>query len=186
MVIIDNFLESFDELRSYADTAVFSDVVNPVDGVAYPLICADIPEGVKAEVIARLEDLKGSPLEGVTLFMRRSPRGVPVPHAAHSDQSMGRYSLMLYLNRVEDCQGGTSFLSHRASGISYAPEFHGFVDLINIDQNNHDAWGVREMADMAPNRAVIFDASRIHRAEPVGGFGDTPGNSRLVLTCFFS
>ena len=186
MLIIDDFLESFEALREYADTAVFSDVVNPVDGVVYPLICSEIPEGIRAEILAKLEDFKGAPIESPTIFMRRSPAGVPVPHAVHSDMSMGSHSLMVYLNREEDCRGGTSFLSHKATGIGYNPDRPDFAYIVAADQNNHDAWMIRDMIDMKPNRAAIFDASRLHRAEPSGGFGTTPRDMRVVLTCFFS
>jgi hypothetical protein len=81
--------------------------------------------------------------------------------------------------------GGTSFLSHRSLGIAYHPELPEAVAVVEADQNNAPAWKVREVAAMKPNRAVIFDAARLHRAEPVGGFGDTPENTRVVLTCFF-
>lgn len=185
MLIIDDFLDRFSELREYADTAVFEDVVNPIDGVVYPLICADIPDRIKAEIFAKLEDFKGSPIESPTIFMRRSPAGVPVPHAVHSDMSMGTHSLMLYLNRPAHCQGGTSFLSHKATGIGYNPEHPAFADIVVSDQNNYDAWTIRDMIAMKPNRAAIFDASRLHRAEPSGGFGTTPRDMRVVLTCFF-
>lgn len=186
MLILDDFLESYDALREYADTAVFSNITNPVDGVVYPLICADIPDGIKAEIFAKLEAFKGAPIKSPTLFMRRSPVGVAVPHAVHSDMSMGAHSLMLYLNRAEHCQGGTSFLSHKATGIGYNPERQAFAAIVVEDQNNYDAWTIRDMVAMKPNRAAIFDASRLHRAEPSGGFGTTPRDMRVVLTCFFS
>lgn len=185
MLVIDHFLPEFEELQAYAKSAVFTDVVNQADGVTYPLICADIPDHLKLSIfcmIAKHFDAPTSP----TVFMRRSPSGVPCPHQVHSDASMGRHSLMLYLNDEEHCEGGTSFLSHRVTGIAYNPAMSMFADLVVDDQNTAEAWDVREMVEMHPNRAVIFDAARLHRAEPVGGFGDAPGNTRVVLTCFFS
>lgn len=184
MIVIDDFLLEFDELQTYARTAEFTDVVNDFDGVTYPLICAEIPNHLKLAVfcaIAKHFDAPDSP----TIFMRRSPAGVACPHQVHSDASMGRYSLMLYLNDEEDCEGGTSFLSHRATGIAYNPETIEATATVVADQNTPSAWAVRSMVDMKPNRAVIFDADRLHRAEPVGGFGDTPESTRVVLTCFF-
>ena len=50
------------------------------------------------------------------MFMRMSPEGVHVPHAAHHDGSMGNYRMMLYLNREPDCQGGTELLSYLTTG----------------------------------------------------------------------
>lgn len=184
MIVIDDFLPEFEELQSYAKTATFADVVNEVDGVTYPLICDEIPNHLRLAVlcaIAKHFDLPESP----AMFMRRSPEGTHCPHQVHSDASMGTHSLMLYLNDEEDCEGGTSFLSHRATGIAYNPESQEATAIIVNDQNNPVAWRIRETVPMQPNRAVIFDADRLHRAEPVGGFGDTPDNTRVVLTCFF-
>lgn len=185
MIVIDHFLPEFDELQKHAQTAKFTNVVNDFDGVTYPLICADIPNHLKLSILCLIAKHASAPISP-TIFIRRSPAGVPCPHQAHSDRSMGRFSLMLYLNAEKDCEGGTSFLSHRATGIAYNPEHPDATAVVVADQNNPDAWDIRGMAEMRPNRAVIFDAARFHRAEPVGGFGDTPENTRVVLTCFFS
>lgn len=183
MLVVDDFLPEFAELQSYARSAVFTDAVNEADGVTYPLICADIPENIRLSILREIARGGFTP-ESPVMFMRRSPAGVHCPHQVHSDASMGTHSLMLYLNEL-DCDGGTSFLSHRLTGIAYNPELPEAAEVIVADQNNPDAWVVREMVEMIPNRAVIFDAARLHRAEPVGGFGDTPENTRVVLTCFF-
>lgn len=183
MVVIDDFLPEFEELQKYAQSATFTDVVNEADGVTYPLICADIPDHIRRSILQEISRGGYTP-EYPVMFMRRSPAGVPCPHQVHSDAIMGTHSLMLYLNEF-GCDGGTSFLSHRLTGIAYNPELPEVVEIIVADQNRPDAWVVREMVNMIPNRAVIFDASRLHRAEPVGGFGSTPENTRIVLTCFF-
>lgn len=184
MIVIDNFLPEFDELQRYARSAEFTDVVNDFDGVTYPLICAEIPGHLRDGVLRELAKLHPE-LEAPVMFMRRSPKGIPCPHQVHSDASMGTHSLMLYLNAREHCQGGTSFLSHSLSGIAYNPADPLFVGVVVDDQNRPEAWNICDVAEMRPNRAVIFPADRLHRAEPVGGFGDTPDNSRVVLTCFF-
>lgn len=184
MIVVDDFLPEFKELQEYAKTAMFTDIVNEADGVTYPLICAEIPRHLVISVLGHIAKHFAIPKDPV-MFMRRSPSGIACPHQVHSDASMGTHSLMLYLNSEEDCRGGTSFLSHRVTGIAYNPAMSMFADLVVDDQNFSEAWDVRDMAEMRPNRAVIFDASRLHRAEPVGGFGDTPENTRVVLTCFF-
>ncbi len=184
MIVIDDFLPEFEELQSYAMTAEFADVVNDFDGVTYPLVCAEIPNHLRVAIIFAVAKHFAFPTDYV-MFMRRSPAGVPCPHQVHSDASMGTHSLMLYLNAEEDCEGGTSFLSHRLTGIAYNPELPEAVEIVQADQNRPDAWQVRDMVEMYPNRAVIFKADALHRAEPVGGFGDTPENTRVVLTCFF-
>lgn len=166
--------------------AVFSDVVNPVDGVVYPRICSAIPADITAEIYAKLEAFKGSPIKNPTLFMRMSPEGVHCPHKVHSDASMGTHSLMLYLNEPSTLGAGTSFVGHIDTGIGYAPALEDFAQIITAAQNDDAAWAIHDFAHMKANRAVIFKADRLHRAEPVGGFGSTNQDARLVLTCFFS
>lgn len=186
MMITDDFLSTYDELREFCDTAVFQDEINPADGVTYPHICRRIPEHIEQEIYQLLTEIKGSPIVRPTLFLRLSPAGVHCPHEVHSDASMGSFSLMLYLNRQEDCIGGTSIVSHLDTGIGYNPAREDFSSIVVLDQNKRDAWMVRHMVEMRPNRAFIFDASTLHRAEPPGGFGTGQDTARLVLTCFFS
>ncbi len=179
-MIINNFIKSFAELEIAARENDFIDEVNPVDGVIYPLICADIPESVRSEIEENLKALNGGKVDINIMFMRRSPEGVSCPHKVHSDISMGKYSLMLYING-----GHTSLVRHNKTGIAFSPEDDSYLDIIHKDQNNDDAWSVTEIMGGEPNVAAIFDSSRLHRAEPVGGFGSGV-DSRVVLTCFFS
>ncbi len=181
MLIIDDFLSSYQVLKQHSLSCCFSDITNPVDGVVYPFINVDIPEIAKAEINKKLCELFGSVNINAS-FLRMSPEGVRVPHMAHTDISMGRYSLMLYLN---DADGGTGILCHKKTGISYTPEDQYFVDIVTQDQNNPEAWNVVDMARMKQNRAAIFDANRYHCALPFGGFGSNQSNSRIVMTVFF-
>lgn len=179
---IDDFLSSFGDLKAFEAGAIFDDVPNPYDGVVYPLICQDIPRPIMDEIKANLAEYLGREPSVSASFLRRSPEGVPVPHIAHTDKSMGDYSLMLYLS---DGEGGTAFLRHAESGMMYQPEAQEFVDMAVRDQNNLDAWRVASQTPMKANRACIFDAGLFHCAMPIGGFGE--GNSaRTVLTVFFS
>jgi len=182
MMIIDGFLTTYDELKAYSKSADFSTIVNPVDGVNYPHICADIPDAIRAELLGKLTEFLGKEPENVTMFMRQSPEGCHVPHIAHTDNSMGLYSFMLYMN---DAEGGTAFIRHRETGIMYAPESQDMVDFIVSDQNSPEKWALVDMAHMKENRAVIFDAGKFHCAMPIGGFGEGV-EARTVLTCFFS
>lgn len=181
--IFDNFIESYPELKAYSLTADYSGVENPVDKVVYPYICAEIPEAVKSEVLEKLTGILGREPEKVTMFLRQSPKGVHVPHIAHNDLSMGRYSLMLYLNDNPD--GGTAIIRHKQTGICYAPESDLFIGILKEHQNQVDKWSIIESSVMAENRAAIFDAGLMHCALPIGGFGEGE-SSRVVLTAFFS
>lgn len=187
MRIHDNFLEpdEYRALRDFAVRAQYDDVVNPVDNVVYPRVCSDIPGLVESIIFHHLSRVIGRFPTNPVLFLRMSPEGVHCPHQVHHDGSMGSWSLMLYLNEPGDCRGGTAFVGHVATGMGYAPAMPEFVAVLEAEQNNPTAWAIHDLAPMAPNRAVIFKADRLHRAEPVGGFGSTPEDSRLVLTCFF-
>lgn len=183
MIIIDGFLKSYDLLKDHIRDASFSDVVNPVDGAHYPFICLSLPDVVRAELEQRIKELIGRDPVSATVFLRKSPKDVHVPHIAHTDNSMGDLSLMLYCNEYEG--GGTAMLRHRETGICYAPESPGYVEKMQQDQNSPDKWAVVDMVNMKENRAVIFDAGKFHCAMPIGGFGEG-AESRVVLTAFFS
>ena len=115
-MIVDDFLEDFDSVRKVCDGLNYSGVTSPVDGVFYPGISLEIPQAVKAEVVEKLEKLTGN-VGNLWLFLRLSVKGVDVPHQAHNDASMGRYGMILYLNRPEHCFGGTSLVRHKTEGM---------------------------------------------------------------------
>ena len=52
MVHYDNFLESYDELREFADNATYDGITNPIDGVVYPGICLELPERPEIEFLS--------------------------------------------------------------------------------------------------------------------------------------
>ena len=183
-MIVDNFLTTFGQLKEKSISGEFKDEVNDVDGVTYPLICKDIPDAVKDEIGARLSDFLGRDPMGVTIFMRRSPKGVGCPQKVHSDYSMGLYSMMLYIND-EQPNAGTALVKHVRTGIAYNPADEDFVRIVRADENVDSAWEVLDFVSMKPNRAFLFQSDALHRAEPVGGFGEGVG-ARVVLTCFFS
>lgn len=183
MKIIDNFIDSYSDLKKLSIYCKFSDIKNPTDNVTYPNIYSDIPEKIKKEIMSKLCNILHREPEKIMIFMRQSPFGVDVPHIAHHDLSMGLYSLMLYLNDNHD--GGTAFIRHKATGMSYAPEDEDFVKIAQFDQNNTDKWAILNKVEMKQNRAVIFDAGLFHCAMPIGGFGEGL-EARTVLTCFFS
>jgi len=182
MIIIDKFLDCYDELKEVSCGDDFHDVVNPADGVTYPNINTEIPDYAVAEIEKRLEDIFGE-VKINFVFMRRSPASSKAPHIAHTDNSMGTHSLMVYF--ADNEAAGTGMLRHRKTGIEYAPESQEFVNLVKKDQNDFSEWFVYDMAPMKQNRAAIFDAGKFHCALPVGGFGQG-SSARCVLTCFFT
>lgn len=187
-MVVDNFLSEsvLDELISYIEKASFGWLKNEVDGVQYPLICDKIPENIYSHIINAINKKVGFKPARPFMFMRMSPKGVPVSNIAHTDNSMGRFSLMLYLNKDKDAKGGTALLEHIETGAKRITDDLELLEKVKRDSNNIEAWKVHKLFDMKKNRAAIFDSHYFHRAEPLGGFGENKENSRVVLTVFFS
>lgn len=185
MIVIDNFLGSFDEYRAHCDTADFNGEINPVDNVFYPGVSTIIPENVVIDVYDKLSVMLNCVVNIKFIFMRLSLIDTVAPHQAHTDISMGQYGMMVYLNRYEDCDGGTSFVRHIKTGMEINPKDKDEEAVWLSDTNNPNAWEIVDMCDMKPNRALIFDANKMHRSEPIGGFGSNSRDGRLVLTVFF-
>lgn len=183
--IVDNFLDDWPSFRGYCDKLTYEDVENPADNVAYPGISLAIPTAIEAEVIKRAEYFMGS-ITPNFMFLRLTTEGMDCPHQAHTDASMGDYSLMLYMNRIEDCIGGTSLVAHKECGLFEQPINEKQLKIWEEDHSKKDKWQITNICSMRPNRAFIFDAKLMHRAEPVGGFGDSSLDGRLVLTMFFN
>jgi len=178
MIIKDNFINSFSELKSHSMVASFNKETNDVDGALYPAISFNVPEVVRQDFISEIERVKGFKIKPKIIFLRANPEGEKEPYQAHNDLNMADYTCVLYLTDV----GGTSFLTHNDSGMSENdPEL---CDLWLKDCNNKDAWTVTDFCSMKPNRALMFDAKKMHRGEPVEGCGQG-ANSRMIMVCFF-
>ena len=181
--IIDNFLDDFESFRKYCDSLDYDGVTNPADGVFYPGVSLDMPDTIKGEVESKLSTHKAVTVN--SMFLRLSTSDTHAPHQSHTDAIMGSKSLMLYMNRREDCAGGTSLVMHKRTGLNYHPINDKQLKVWQQDTNRPEAWQIQSMCNMVPNRAFLFDASLMHRAEPIGGFGDNQKNGRLVLTAFY-
>jgi hypothetical protein len=159
----------------------FKDEINELDGTVYPLICRHVPEIIKAEIDEICFNHLGRDAMNVAEFFRSSPAGVNCPNPVHHDGVMGDYSLMLYLTNI----GGTAFVTHSATGISFAPSAKEVVDIVAADSKNVDSWRVTGFAKADINTAAIFPAQMMHAAHPIGGGGEGV-TARVVYTRFFS
>lgn len=184
-IIIDNFLDDFSSFRGHCDSVSYDGINNPADGVFYPGVSLDIPKGIEDEVINKVTLQEGREIKVNALFLRLRTKGVQEPHQSHTDAIMGRKSLMLYLSRLEDCEGGTSLVLHKRTGLVCNPINQKQLSTWIEDKNTPEEWQIYKMASMMPNRAFLFDANLMHRAEPIGGFGENEKNGRLVLTMFY-
>tara|TARA_R110000851_G_scaffold192140_1_gene342669 strand:+ start:41 stop:598 length:558 start_codon:yes stop_codon:yes gene_type:complete len=178
LIIQDNFIDSFQSLSVHAKSTKFRQEINTVDGAIYPAISFDIPDHVKEEFKSNIEKEKGFEITISLMFLRANPKGASEPYQAHNDLNMGDYTCILYLTEV----GGTSFLSHKETGFNVNSDKHEKEWL--RDCNIFNEWNVDDFCTAKENRALIFDAKKMHRGEPVEGSG-SGSSARMIMVCFF-
>ena len=136
------------------------------------------------------------------------PAPRPLSHAKFrrtlgSDEGLGRvhidssyWSGILYLSRPDDCQGGTEFFRHRATGsdrfpvtqselaaTGYASFEEAHKRIIEGEGTTREAWEHLMTIPMRYNRLLLLRPWLYHTAGP--GFGDRPENARLVYLMFY-
>jgi len=105
------------------------------------------------------------------------------------------WSGVLYLNRPEQCRGGTYFFRHRATGTEHAPTTttdlllckaktaqEALDRILGADSNEPARWEPTVTVPMQFNRLVLFRPLLWHSAGD--GFGDSVENGRLVQLFF--
>lgn len=184
--VIPEFFEKFSTLRTYLDGLLYLGERNPVDGVVYPGVDRRVPSVRVCESLERMRVLVGPvDVPSPPMFLRLSPVGQATPHQAHDDSSMGEWTLVVYLNRQEHCQGGTSIVEH-VEGWGETPLSDEQCETWRKDTCDPSKWVVKRMIPMVSNTGVVFPSKYFHRSEPIGGFGSTPHDARLVLVGFFN
>jgi uncharacterized protein DUF6445 len=193
-LVVDDFLDNAEALREHAL------------GLDYPPIEGQFPGRNSLQRI-NIEGLAEA-VSGI-LGERLVPAPPPQSHAKSrltfaSDKGRGRvhvdeshWSGILYLSRPGDCRGGTEFFRHRATGLDRFPftreelDANGFATtaeahaaLIERDGTDESAWELLMSVPMRFNRLLLLRPWLFHTAGP--GFGDRPGNGRLVYLMFFN
>lgn len=184
-IVFNDFLDDFDSVRYFADKANFKDTESEYDGAIYPNLCTEIPNNIKAEVFNKISGFFGVKVKSEKIFMRLSLDGDKPPHAAHNDSLMGKYTFMLYLNRLEDCKGGTSFVNHKDIDIEKGIVSDEHLQVWENDTNKRQKWDILDSIKMQTNKALMFNSNFMHWAEMPYCFGDNSRNGRLLLIAFF-
>ena len=195
MKVVDDVLpqDMFSRVKQVAHSGVFESLTSPYDDIEYPGICADIPPWMKAVFKSEIAKAMGRSVASVeiqAMFMRVTTTNTPpAPHGAHNDAIHGTHSMFYYINdEPADLRSlaGTSLLSHKVTGMKGSPQTVEEWDAWKRDTNDYHAWHIDDMAFWSPNRMAIYEAGRMHRAEPPGGWGSDQTDGRLVLIIFFS
>jgi Family of unknown function (DUF6445) len=115
------------------------------------------------------------------------------PSKIHIDPT--HWSGVLYLNRSEDCRGGTEFYRHLPSGMDRVPQnpaalkaagYESYDELqrvVDRDTLDRSKWELTMTVPMRFNRLVLLQPQYWHTSGP--GFGDGVENGRLVYLIFF-
>lgn len=101
-----------------------------------------------------------------------------------------RWIGIVYLNLPHQCRGGTSFFTHKPTGIYRWPDLYrykqkqpGFEQQIFQDMGLMDPWEENLRVSMIFNRLILFDSRMFHQAPFY--FGTTIKTARLTLNVFF-
>lgn len=159
----------------------FSDVTSPIDGVTYPDICM-LNDHIKNAYKEKIEQFTGVSIKPNFMFARIMKAGVHAPHKFHEDSMMGGFSAHLYLSEEPKEGMGTAFCKHKLHG----PYFSVAPVAIGDDHHKPDNWDPYLFVTAKFNRLLIHDSRYFHAALPFDGFGDSPENARMALTCFFN
>lgn len=114
--------------------------------------------------------------------------------SVHVDQS--DWTGLIYLNKPEDCHGGTSFYQHIETGLDQVPDeekiremgFENREDFVKkfVAEEGKDFSKWRRLArvGMKSNRMVLFRAGDMFHAADAY-FGSSDSNCRLAQLFFF-
>ncbi|MEO9079050.1 MAG: DUF6445 family protein [Rhodanobacter sp.] len=195
LIVVDDFLENADELRSAALRMTYPPQKGPYPG-------RNSQERIEVTgLVQQVSQLVAEPLKLITPLQSHAKCRIALAGdqgfaKVHIDQ--GTYwSGILYLSRPEDCVGGTEFFRHRRTNSDHAPidpaertrlgyasdeEMHR--DIIEKDTSDDSKWELTMRVPMRFNRLVLLRPWLWHTAGP--SFGDSMENGRLVYLMFFA
>ena len=150
--------------------------------------------GAAQHVINKVYEVKTRPLDAsvdVNWFMQIHEKRADfaVPHNDITEKVNRSFTCILYLNRREECSGGTGFFRFKKSGslVLDEPYARAVREDSRLAETGLDYWGGAAgdwwehvgTVDMAPGRLLIFPSEYFHAAyHPQNSFYEFP---RLTL-----
>jgi hypothetical protein len=186
----DNFAPDAGAVREAVIHGTFSTETGP-DGAKYTGISTyPVPQWPE-----RISELLETPIIPRLSCFRLNLQG-ELPHSwVHSDDICARYATVLYLNRPEQCRGGTAFWKHVKLGINYLPsrtqlqrlgeKVDDFYKEMEQDWKDLSLWKQIEFVPMKWNRFITYPTCFFHSRYPFEGFGKGPEDGRLIWICFY-
>lgn len=178
VVIADDFLAQPHDARADALSAEFIDWEGQ-DGQVYKRVRLTPVPGLQEA----LERVYG-PIQMFGQGYRLNFGGELPNQSIHSDLGWGTHAAVVYLC---DGPGGTAFWRHTATGADRIKVGdHGLFEAIGQDWELESAWQMVGLAELAFNRAVLYDNSLFHSRYPFEAFGSDANDGRLIAVAFFT
>lgn len=188
-IVVDRFSSFPDFAREYALDADFKQIEH--HGLNYYGI-AEAPDhsGVK-----QIEALVGEHIEEAKVIYRRYLENETAETYIHNDILLGKWTGLLFLNRPEQCFGGTAFWRHKKFGWEAGPNLGQVVDAGFKNSSEYcafmakegfreDQWEMIDYVPMAFNRLVLFRSAQFHSRYPMKSFGTDLESARLLKVFF--
>jgi hypothetical protein len=203
-VVIDDFLKHPEEARDVVGRAPAANWKHEQGGknfvdyydcrLRFPIRYPNSMIAAAQQVIRKVYEVNTRPADAsvdVNWFMqiREKRADFAVPHNDMTDKVQRSFTCIVYLNRREECSGGTAFFRFKKSGSLVLDE--PYIRAIQADsrlaETGLDYWGGAAdewwehvgTVDMVPGRLLIFPSEYFHAAyHPQNSFYEFP---RLTL-----
>jgi uncharacterized protein (TIGR02466 family) len=203
-VVIDDFLKHPEEARAVVGSAPAPNWKNEKGGknfvdyydcrLRFPIRYPNAMIAAAQQVIQKVYVVKTRPLDAsvdVNWFMQIHEKRADfaVPHNDITQNVRRSFTCIVYLNRREECSGGTAFFRFRRSGSLVLDETYAraVAEDSRLAETGLDYWGGAAgewwetvgTVDMVPGRLLIFPSEYFHAAyHPQNSFFEFP---RLTL-----
>jgi hypothetical protein len=178
ILIVDDFLADPNAVRNDALQSDFIDWQGH-DGQVYKRVCLKPVPGLQEAI----ESVYG-PVEMFGQGYRLNFAGEMPNQSIHSDLGWGTHAAVIYL-----CEGpgGTAFWRHSKTGATRIDAGdHELFDAIGGDWELEQAWSMVGLAELAYNRATLYDNALFHSRYPFEAFGTDQHSGRLIAVAFFT
>lgn len=191
-LVIDNFLDDPDAYRALALKQDYYTIRGP-DGGTYKNISVRKTEEHKAKIEAAI----GKKIAQDYSFLRFAIYGSELGHTIHADSGLSPWGCVLYLNPEDTIapDSGTCFYEHRVLKIEKVPTEQEVRAAgkspkrvwteLEKSWNDPDKWKETGRVEMKYNRAIFFPTVYFHSRLPLGAFGNTIDDARLIFVSFF-
>lgn len=169
--VFDDVLSDPHAYRRQALAQKFGDVTLGPDTFRGIAMCPD--PALTVALIGRLP----MGVETTLTFFRRSPRGQAEPNFIHSDEDMGDWTGIYYLNPLPADGDGTTFWEH--AGSSRGP----WTPDVDASARERVGWNPWRHVPARFNRAVVFRSDLFHSRAIEANYG-AGESARLVQVVF--